>query len=45
MAVLGNQIWRLAGGRIAEQWGRFEELDLFQQLGVLPAQGLPDGGG
>jgi predicted ester cyclase len=41
MAVMGNQIWRVAGGRIAEQWGRFEELDLFQQLGLLPIPELP----
>ena len=41
MAVMGNQIWRIAGGRIAEQWGRFEELDLFQQIGVLPVPTAP----
>ena len=35
MAVMGQEIWRVAGARIAEHWGRFEELDLLQQLGVL----------
>jgi predicted ester cyclase len=42
MAAMGNQIWRVAGGRIAEQWDRFEELDLFQQLGLLPIPALQD---
>ena len=35
-AVMGNEIWRVEGGRIVEHWGRFEELDLIQQLGLLP---------
>jgi steroid delta-isomerase-like uncharacterized protein len=34
-AVMGNEIWRVRQGRIVEHWGRFEELDLLQQLGVL----------
>jgi predicted ester cyclase len=36
-AVMGNEIWRVSGGRIVEHWGRFEELDLLQQLSVLPS--------
>jgi steroid delta-isomerase-like uncharacterized protein len=35
-AVMGQEIWRVTRGRIVEHWGRFEELDLLQQLGVLP---------
>jgi predicted ester cyclase len=41
MAVMGNQIWRIVGGRIAEHWGRFEELDLYQQIGLLPVPAAP----
>ena len=36
VTVMGQEIWRVAEGRIVEHWGRFEELDLLQQLGVLP---------
>ncbi len=39
-AVMGQEIWRVAGERIVEHWGRFEELDLLQQLGVLPLPAL-----
>ena len=35
-AVMGHEIWRVANGRMLEHWGRFEDLDLLQQLGVLP---------
>jgi len=35
-AVMGHEIWRVANGRILEHWGRFEDLDLLQQLAVLP---------
>ncbi len=35
-AVMGHEIWRVTNGRILEHWGRFEDLDLLQQLGVLP---------
>jgi predicted ester cyclase len=35
-AVMGHEIWRVGGGRIVEHWGRFEDLDLLHQLGVLP---------
>jgi len=38
---MGHEIWRVANGRILEHWGRFEDLDLLQQLGVLPAQSVP----
>jgi len=36
-AVMGNEIWRVTDGRIVEHWGRYEELDLLQQLAALPA--------
>ena len=36
-AVMGHEIWRVGHGRILEHWGRFEDLDLLQQLGILPA--------
>lgn len=34
--VMGISIYRLAGGKIVEQW---EQLDTMQQLRVLPARG------
>jgi predicted ester cyclase len=34
-AVMGHEIWRVGNGRILEHWGRFEDLDLLQQLGVI----------
>jgi predicted ester cyclase len=40
-AVMGHEIWRVADGRILEHWGRFEDLDLLQQLGVLPTPSVP----
>jgi predicted ester cyclase len=40
-AVMGHEIWRVANGRILEHWGRFEDLDLLQQLGTLPTPALP----
>ena len=35
--IKGVDIFRLAGGRIAERWGHQDELGLIQELGVLPA--------
>lgn len=35
--VMGHEIWTVAGGKLIEHWGRFEDLDLLQQLGVLAA--------
>ena len=40
-AVMGHEIWRVANGRILEHWGRFEDLDLLQQLGVLATPSVP----
>jgi steroid delta-isomerase-like uncharacterized protein len=33
----GINIFRIAGGRIAERWGRVDELGLLRQLGAVPA--------
>ena len=40
-AVMGHEIWRIDNGRILEHWGRFEDLDLLQQLGILPTPPIP----
>ncbi len=37
--ISGISIYRLAEGRIAEQFERWDKLDLMQQLGVLPTPG------
>jgi steroid delta-isomerase-like uncharacterized protein len=39
ITVTGVWILRLAGGKIAEQWGVFDSLGLMQQLGVVPTPG------
>jgi steroid delta-isomerase-like uncharacterized protein len=33
----GISIYRLAGGKIVEQWEQWDRLDLLRQLGALPA--------
>jgi deazaflavin-dependent oxidoreductase (nitroreductase family) len=35
----GSDIFRFAGGKIAEQWADLDALGLMQQLGVIPAMG------
>jgi predicted ester cyclase len=35
----GISIFRLAGGKLAEQWEQLDRLALLQQLGVLPTPG------
>jgi predicted ester cyclase len=40
-AVMGHEIWRVANGRILEHWGRFEDLDLLQQLGAFATPSVP----
>jgi len=37
----GIDILRLAGGKVIERWGEFDNLGLMQQLGVIPASGQP----
>ncbi len=39
VTVTGIWILRLAGGKIAEQWGVFDSLGLMQQLGAVPPPG------
>lgn len=39
VTVTGMWIHRVAGGRIAEQWGVFDALGMMQQLGTIPAPG------
>jgi steroid delta-isomerase-like uncharacterized protein len=35
--ISGINIFRIAGGRIAEHWGNSDDLGLMQQLGIIPA--------
>ncbi len=37
VTVTGMRIFRLAGGKIVEEWGVDDALGLMQQLGVIPA--------
>ena len=39
VTITGTEIYRIAGGKIAERWGNFDQLGLLQQLGVIPAPG------
>jgi len=34
----GITIWRIANGKIKEEWSAFDQLSMMQQLGLLPAQ-------
>ncbi len=43
VTVTGMWILRVAGGKIAEQWGIFDALGLMQQLGVVPPPGEGSG--
>ena len=40
-SVDGIEIFRMAGGQIAEMWHQDDFLGLFQQLGMIPAPGAP----
>jgi predicted ester cyclase len=37
MTLRGVNIFRVAGGKIVERWGRLDHLGLLQQLGLAPA--------
>jgi steroid delta-isomerase-like uncharacterized protein len=37
--VTGIVIDRIAGGRIVESWGEFDQMGMMQQLGVVPTPG------
>jgi steroid delta-isomerase-like uncharacterized protein len=39
MTLTGITIMRIAGGQIQEDWGQFDALGMFQQLGVIPPMG------
>jgi steroid delta-isomerase-like uncharacterized protein len=35
--LAGITIWRIADGKIKEEWSAFDQLSMMQQLGLLPA--------
>jgi steroid delta-isomerase-like uncharacterized protein len=35
--LAGITIWRIAGGKIKEEWSAFDQLSMMQQLGLIPA--------
>lgn len=35
----GMRFYRIAGGKLAEEWANFDSLGLMQQLGVVPTPG------
>jgi len=37
VTVTGVDINRLAGGKLAEHWGHFDQMGMMQQLGVIPS--------
>jgi steroid delta-isomerase-like uncharacterized protein len=39
VTVTGIDLFRFAGGKIAEHWSEFDMLGMMQQLGVIPAPG------
>jgi steroid delta-isomerase-like uncharacterized protein len=39
VTIKGIDVLRVAGGRIVERWARSNDLELMQQLGVVPAPG------
>ncbi len=41
--ITGITINRLSGSEIEEQWNRFDQLGVLQQLGVAPAPGAANG--
>jgi len=34
----GTTLWRIVNGKIREEWGEFDTLRLWKQLGLVPAQ-------
>lgn len=43
VTVTGIDINRIANGKIVEHWGKFDQLGMMQQLGVVPAPGEGSG--
>jgi steroid delta-isomerase-like uncharacterized protein len=41
----GVGIGRIAGGKIAESWAEYDALGMLQQLGAIPAPGVPSSAG
>ncbi|MDQ4116652.1 MAG: ester cyclase [Actinomycetota bacterium] len=39
IVLAGINVFRIAGGRIVERWGRLDELGLLRQLGLAPSAG------
>jgi len=39
VTVTGIDLFRVAGGKIAEHWAEFDMMGMMQQLGVIPAPG------
>jgi predicted ester cyclase len=37
VTVTGIDIYRVAGGKLVERWGEFDQMGMMQQLGVVPA--------
>jgi steroid delta-isomerase-like uncharacterized protein len=37
MSMAGISVYRIAGGKIAEQWGVWDTLGMLQQMGAMPA--------
>ena len=37
LTVTGIEIYRVAGRKIVEHWGEFDQMGMMQQLGVVPA--------
>ena len=35
-------IWRIDEGRVVEGWGVYDQMDFFQQLGIIEYKGFPD---
>jgi predicted ester cyclase len=44
VAIMGIDLVRVAGGRIAEHWANFDQLGMLQQIGAVPAPGAPPAG-
>jgi steroid delta-isomerase-like uncharacterized protein len=40
VALRGVNIFRIAGGKITERWGRLDDLGLLQQLGLAPTSNV-----
>jgi len=39
VTVTGIDVYRVAGGKLVERWGEFDQMGMMQQLGVVPTPG------